>query len=154
MPEFRSKYFGAVTYKEEAVLRFPLGLPGFAEEKRFLLIEQPVNRPLVFLQSLGRPELCFVALPVLGMCPDYRLAVCPEDLQALGLAGDRQPVIGPEVLCLGIVSLAEGKPPTVNLLAPVVVNWKSRCAVQAIQIDAGYSHEHPLSVSETAGSCS
>jgi flagellar assembly factor FliW len=154
MPEFQTRYFGSVVYEEESVLHFPLGLPGFAEEGRFLLIEQSVNKPLVFLQSLARPELCFITLPILAVCPDYELATAPEDLRALSLAEDRQPIIGAEVLCLAVVSLVEDSSPTANLLSPIVVNWRTRCAVQAIQVDSSYSHQHPLLAPATVESCS
>ena len=33
---------------------------------------------------------------------------------------------------------------TANLLAPVVIHWRTRLAVQAIQADSPYSHQHPL----------
>ena len=35
-------------------------------------------------------------------------------------------------------------PPTANLLSPVVIHWRTRLAVQAIQADSPYSHQHPL----------
>jgi flagellar assembly factor FliW len=139
-----TKYFGTVDYRDESVICFPHGLPGFAEETQFLLIDQPVNEPLVFLQSLSRPDLCFLALPVLAVYPGYQLSTPAEDLATLGLPEDRQPEIGAELSCLAIVSLAEDRPPTANLLAPVVIHWNNRKAVQAIQAESGYSHEHPL----------
>jgi len=144
MPQFATKHFGAIEYQPESVFEFPVGLPGFEQETRFLPIEQPLSHPIVFLQSLNRPELCFITLPALAVDPGYRLAIAAEDLQALGVAEDRQPEIGPEVLCLAIVSVAENRAPTANLLAPMVVNLKTRRGVQAIQTDSGYSHQHPL----------
>ena len=144
MPFSHTRYFGTIAYADESVIRFPQGLPGFAEETRFLLIDQPINEPLLFLQSLSRPDLCFPALPVLSIRPDYRLSVAAEDLAILGLPEDRQPKIGTEVMCLAIVSLAEDRPPTVNLLAPVLIQLRDRTAVQAIQADSGYSHEQAM----------
>ena len=64
-----TKYFGPVAYEESNVLRFPAGLPGFEEERRFLSLEQPAHAPLVFLQSLTTPDLCFVALPASSIEP-------------------------------------------------------------------------------------
>ncbi|MBM3773623.1 MAG: flagellar assembly protein FliW [Acidobacteria bacterium] len=144
MPEFRTKYFNVVGYDEDSVLTFPAGLPGFDQERRFLPIEQPINKPLVFLQSLSHRELCFLALPVLTVDAAYRLNISPEDLRILGLPDDRQPVIGQQVACLAIVSLPENQSPTANLLSPVVIHLANRRAVQAIQVDSSYSHRHPL----------
>jgi len=144
MPEARTRYFGALNYEDSSVLTFPAGLPGFEHEKSFILIEQPSTKPLVFVQSLAGANLCFVALPILVASPDYHLNMIPEDLQILGLAGDRQPGIGTDVLCLAIVSFEEGGPPTLNLLAPIVANLSTRVAVQAVQPDSDYQLRHPF----------
>jgi flagellar assembly factor FliW len=153
MPTFSSRHFGPIEYENNAVFNFPAGLPGFEGERRFLAIEHPASKPIVFLQSLSRPELCFITLPVLVVKSDYQLAIASEDLRLLELSGDRQPVIGAEVLALAIVSVAENKPPTANLLAPVVVNLKNRRAVQAIQEESEYSHQHPLLAPEPEEAC-
>ena len=144
MPEARTRHFGALHYEETSVVSFPAGMPGFEHEKDFILIEQPPTKPLVFVQSLAGANLCFVTLPMLVVAPDYRLNMIPEDLQILGLPTDRQPGIGTDVLCLAILSFEEGGPPTVNLLAPVVVNLSTRVAVQAVQPDSDYLLRHPF----------
>jgi len=126
------------------VIYFPAALPGFPEEKRFLLIEQPVNHPLVFLQSVSSPELCFVTAPVRGIDPGYELAMGVEDLGLVELPADRPPRIGEDVVCLAILAFSEDGPPTANLLSPVVINLKRGLAVQAIQPDSGHSHRQPL----------
>jgi flagellar assembly factor FliW len=144
MPSIESKYFGPVGYPEDSVLEFPAGLPGFENAHQFIAIDQPENKPLVFLQSVSEPGLCFVTLPVGSVRKDFRLSMATEDLRLLDLSDDRQPEIGPEVLCLVILSFVEGRQPTANLLAPVVVNLGNRLAVQAIQVESGYSHQHPF----------
>jgi len=129
---------------------FPDGIPAFEQEKRFLALRQRINEPMVFLQSLANPDLCFATLPVLAACPQYRLHMAPEDLRALGLEKGRQPVIGREVICLAILSLEENTPPTVNLLAPIVVNLRTLRGRQAIQADSPYSHREVLPLREAA----
>jgi flagellar assembly factor FliW len=69
-----------------------------------------------------------------------------EDLRTLELAEDRQPQIGSEVVCLAVISVAEGEAPTANLLAPILVNLRTRRALQVIIPESGYSHQHPLPV--------
>lgn len=154
MPEIYTTCFGTLAYDEETILRFPAGLPGFPDQLHFLAIEQPVHKPLVFLQSLSRPELCFITLPVSVIDSGYRLAIGPEDLAALALATDRQPVLGKDVLCLAIISAAEHTAPTANLLSPVVINLQTRVALQAIQPDANGSHRHPLFDAVQGSQCS
>lgn len=143
MPEILTKYFGAVEYRPEAAVRFPRGLPAFEQEKDFLLLEPAASAPVVFLQSLHRPELCFLALPMAEIAPDYRLAITEEDLESLGLPVNRQPVAGEDVSCLAIVVTENGRIHA-NLLAPVVVNSANRLGLQAIRVDSLYSHRHPV----------
>ncbi|HOK45133.1 MAG TPA: flagellar assembly protein FliW [Bryobacteraceae bacterium] len=154
MPTFSTSRFGTIEYQDDSVIQFPFGLPGFEEERQFVAIEHTASRPIVFLQSLTRPDLCFITLPVLVVKRDYRLAISPADLKSLALPCDRQPEIGTDVLCLAIISVAEGRLPTANLLAPVVVNLKTRVALQAIQEESAYSHQYPLLDSRPEAECS
>src|ERR1022692_3879096 len=86
-----TRYFGPVEYSEESVMVFPDGIPAFEQEKRFLALRQPINEPMVFLQSIANPSVCFATLPALAACPHYLLSMAPEDLDALGLETNRPP---------------------------------------------------------------
>ena len=154
MPEASTKHFGVVAYDPEAMLHFPGGLPAFEQERDFIALEPPATAPVVFLQSLTHPELCFVMLPILAVDAGYELSMCQEDIEALGLDATRQPRIGTDVACFAILSMPEGQPPTANLLAPVVVNLATRNAVQAIRLDSRYSHRQPLEAVSEGASCS
>lgn len=148
MPSVETKYFGTLSYGETAVFDFPHGLPGFESEKQFVVVESPQveagNGPrLVFLQSLSRASLCFAAFPVLVVDEKYQLAIAPEDLEELELDASHQP-LNDEVVVLALVSLHGKFHATANLMAPVVLNVKTRRGLQAIRRDMRYSHEHPL----------
>ena len=138
-----TRYFGEMEYQDEAVVHFPSGLPAFDEETRFLLIERSSTAPLVFLQSLLHPELCFLTLPILAVDPAYRISINAADLRALDLDSTRQPLIGTEVLCLAVIAAGE-QGSSANLLAPVIVNPATQRGLQAIRVDLEYSPQHPL----------
>jgi len=144
MPEIATKYFGSIEYEPDVAIRFPLGLPGFEEELEFLLLEPPASAPMVFLQSLRRPGLCFLALPMEVVAPDYLLATTQEDLECLGLAPDRHRGTGADVCCLAIIVVTENGHISANLLAPIVINPTLRLGLQAIRADSIYSHLHPV----------
>jgi flagellar assembly factor FliW len=144
MSRVATRYFGELEYSEDSIAQFPDGVPGFEDQRVFLVVEQPAAKPLVFLQSLTKPEVCFIALPVSAACADYRLAIPAEDLAALGLPPGRQPVIGQEVLCLTIISVGEDASVTANLLAPIVIGVETRVGRQPIMLETDYSHRHPL----------
>jgi len=133
-------------YEECATLDFPLGLPGFDHATRFALVERAASAPLVFLQSLDFPDLCFVAASVEAIDRAYQLEMNADDLRELGFDQNRQPRIGDEVICLALLSSPENGRPTANLLAPVVIERASRHAVQAVRSDSRYSHQHSLPV--------
>jgi len=154
MPEIVSRHFGVISFPEDAILLFQQGLPAFEQAKRFVLIERPAASPLVFLQSLDDPSLCFLAVSVLSVDCEYELGMSLEDLRLLDLDESRQPEIGREVACFAIVSAPQNRPATANLLAPVVVNLRTRVAIQAIRTDTSYSHQYALQRRQEAQECS
>jgi flagellar assembly factor FliW len=149
MPSFETKNFGVLSYESSSVLEFPGGLPGFEERRQFLVLQFADSKPLVFLQSIEDPGLCFITLPVLAVDPDYRLEVSRQDRELVGLPLASALRIGQDVLCLTVLSL-EKTGPTANLLAPLVVNISDLKAVQAIAPESNYSHRHALLPQETA----
>jgi len=144
----QTKYFGTLSYAADSEFDFPRGVPGFEDCRKFLMVTLPESAPLVFLQSLEDPALCFITIPIFSVDPNYRLSVSTEDLRQLSLSPERQPRMGEEVLCLVVVSVQESGP-TFNLLAPIVVNISNRTGVQAIAQGIGYSHQHVLAPEET-----
>jgi flagellar assembly factor FliW len=149
MPVLETKHFGKLSYEADSQLNFPVGLPGFDDRKQFVAIYFVENDPLIYLQSLEDPALCFITMPILAVDPRYRLKVSPEDLAQLGLDSDHQPRIGDDVLCLSVLSLRETGP-TANLLAPIVVNLRNRTAVQAVAPASDYPHQFALMPKETS----
>jgi flagellar assembly factor FliW len=143
MPTFDTKNFGRVEFEPQDTIEFPRGLPGFDDRRRFLAIRQERTAPLVFLQSLEDPDLCFTTAPVLSVDPEFRLKLSEEDLDVVGLASVRKPRLGKEVWALAVIAVRETGP-TANLLAPVVINLRSLRAVQAVMQETTYSHQHAL----------
>jgi flagellar assembly factor FliW len=152
MPVLATEHFGVVEYTSDHVWEFPAGLPGFDDETQLLAIERPETAPVVFLQSLRRPGLALVTLPVALIDPDYELAATPEDVAALELPP--QPERGRDFQCLAVITLAAAEPPTANLMAPIVVNLRTRRAWQVISMQENHSMRHPLTLpGQDGGSC-
>jgi flagellar assembly factor FliW len=140
----RSRYFGEIEVDASAPFRFRQGLPGFESERDFAPIEIPAQRPILYLQSHAREDICLITLPVRVIVSGYSLHLPAEYLGPLGFRDDETPRIGEELLCLAVVTAGEDRRLTANLLAPIVVNIRTREAVQAIQYDSDYSHRHPI----------
>ena len=140
MPRIETSHLGTIEYDDEAVLDFPEGLPAFTEETQFVLVERNELAPLIFMQSLTHLELCFLTAPVVSIDANYTLTTPIEELSPIGV----EEVHLDDLLCLAILTIPENRPPTANLMAPVVINRKTRLARQVIQYESGYSFEHPL----------
>ena len=153
MSTCQTRYFDAIDYSSESVIHFPAGLPGFEQERDFVIVEQPHTRPLLFLQSLTTRDLCFLMLPVLTVAQDYRLRMRPEDVELIGFRARRQPRIGRDVFCGAFLTAAPDEIPTANLLAPIVINLQNRVGVQAVRPEPSYSHCHPLASHEMVVAC-
>ncbi|HEV7899096.1 MAG TPA: flagellar assembly protein FliW [Planosporangium sp.] len=109
------------------VLEFVAPLPGFPQERRFVLVRADDAGLLYSLRSVDRPELRFLVAPPAAFFPDYSVDVDDESLQALG---------GPdpdELLVLLMIN-AGHRPgdASANLMAPIVVAQRSRRAVQLV----------------------
>ncbi len=131
----QSPHLGEIEWDAGSELFLPQGLPGFENERRMIPVEIPAQRPLVFLQSLDKPDTCFVALPAGAVCPDYRLHLSDDDRHALELETGREPAVGEDVLCLALL-MPSGETVQVNLNAPIVINLHNSRCVQALSTDA------------------
>jgi flagellar assembly factor FliW len=129
----RSPWLGDIEWSLSAELSFPSGLPGFQEERRILPVEIPAQRPLVYLQSLTSPDVCFISLPVLVVNPEFELCLSEDDIFALKLPEGKSPVLGEDVLCLAMLVPVEGTVHA-NLGAPVVINLHCGTGAQCILI--------------------
>jgi flagellar assembly factor FliW len=145
MPQLATANFGDLEYTADQVLEFPAALPAFEDQTSFVIVKRSALGPLVFLQSLANPKLCFITLPMGLIDPGYELELIAEDARLLGLdqtadGAVRDPI---DLLCLAMLVVTENRP-TANLMAPVVINLKNRRGVQAVRVDTRYSYQHPL----------
>lgn len=152
MPKLITRHFGAIEYVAGEQFVFPSGLPGFPADTAFLPVELPEQLPLIYLQSLNSPDLCFVSLPVKCIVSDYQLSPNGDDLARIGLRPDVQP--GPAILCLALVCFGEDGTADANLRAPIVINLQNRMAVQTFQGEDRYPIRYPLKPEREATMCS
>jgi flagellar assembly factor FliW len=153
MPRIPTKFFGEVDYAPDSVFHFPAGLPGFEEEREFLFLNVPESEPVMFLQSVSMRGCCFVLVPILTLAPGFRLALTPDESQAIELPANRVPVIGKDLLCAAMVCADKEQSLCANLMAPLVVNPQTRLGIQVIHPDSGYSHRQPIWLRERAAAC-
>ena len=131
-----SPHLGELSWETACELQFPAGLPGFERHRRMVPVEIPSQRPLIYLQSADTPAVCFVALPVLAVCPEFELRLSEEDrslleLNSVKMPNGDAPALGTDVLCLALL-VPSGKTVKTNLDAPIVINLHNGRGIQAV----------------------
>lgn len=126
--------FGEVEVKDEDVIEFSKGPLGFESNKKWILVE---NGLLGWLQSVDDENLAFVVGNPFEFYGDYNLDVADKEMKELGIASID------DINVLSIVSV----PPkveemTINLLAPIVVNSKTKKAKQVVLNSNSYTVRH------------
>lgn len=138
MVQIHSRQLGEMEVNPEDILDFPNGIPGFERHRRFILVEQAALSPIVFLQCVDAPEVCFFTAPIAAIDATYELAVLPEDLQTIGAQ------VQDKLISLAVLASAENGQWAANLLAPILIEPRNRRGVQAVRVDSRYSHRHPI----------
>ena len=137
----QSKYFGEIDCEKEDILTFPAGLFGFEEEREFLLLPfEGSAATLLCFQSLQTPALAFVAMDPFALRHDYHPALPEGELRSLG--AKRIEELCFYTLCVVRQPVGES---TVNLRCPVVINPRTRQAIQVILESGEYQMHHRLS---------
>ena len=131
--------FGALEVPETELLNFPDGLVGFAEFKRYAVIDDAGGGPFRWLQAVDEPGLAFVVTDPSIFFPDYKVKVRAEELAPLGL----KDVEG--ALVLVILTLAkEASKITANLQGPLILNLAKGMGRQIVLSEPGLTPKHRL----------
>lgn len=152
MPLCQTKFHGVIGYKPEQVLQIPDGFFGFTSEMEWLLLELPSVRPLVFVQSVHTPTLCFLGLPAQILDAGYRLALRDADCRWFGYRPEAPPRMGTDVLCLALLTLEDGQNAQANLQAPLVIDIAKHRGKQVI-VTSEYSHVHSFTTESIGCPC-
>lgn len=131
--------FGEVTFAESDVFEFPWGLPGFADQHRFLALSLAEQPSFVWLQSVDDPKLALPAADPWQIFPDYEPHMPAYATEALELRSAEDFTI----LCVVVVT-KEAADMTMNLMAPIIVNLKTRRARQVMLENSPYSVRAPI----------
>ena len=140
MKKIMTSRFGEIEAAEDAVIHFAAGIPAFEEEHEFLIIPYEEDSPYVFLQSVRTPELAFLMTMPLAFFPDYEFTIDDEVEQELELTSPE------EVLIYAVLTLSgtEIRDLTANLIAPIVINAKTRKGKQIVLDRSSYTTKHRL----------
>ncbi|HLQ72720.1 MAG TPA: flagellar assembly protein FliW [Bacillota bacterium] len=139
--KLQTKYVGAVDVKEEKIINFPFGLPGFEKETSFVLLELPGNPIFQTLQSVTNENLAFIVIHPYHLYKDYEFKLDQTIQDHLKIQEQA------DVFVLTIVTLKQPfEQSTINLKAPIIINEKEMLAKQYVLVDDAYETKAPLHV--------
>ncbi|QCR31495.1 flagellar assembly protein FliW [Lysinibacillus sp. SGAir0095] len=135
-----TKFLGQVEIKEEEIISFEFGLPGFPDLQKFVLLSLDADLPLAVLQSTDEAQIGFVVAYPFLFKKDYVFDISDEDKEDLQIEKEE------DVMVYSIVTLNESFPEsTLNLLAPVLINTNKKLGKQIVlQDNAAYPLRFPI----------
>ena len=133
-----TRHFGKITIKDEDIIDFPEGIPGFEDTKKFVLLDDgDKSSPFRWLQGVDNPELALVLIDPRYFKPDYLVDVNDADVEILDIKDIDK------VLVYSIVVIPEDvSKMTANLKAPVLINTENRTGKQVVTENNDYKVRH------------
>lgn len=142
--EINTKYHGKIQIEKKEVIQFEHGIPGFLEEKEFVILPFTNDGVFNILQSVGTPQLAFVVIQPFAFFWDYEFELDEQTVQSLQLQSEE------DLLLYLILTLNENvEKTTANLKAPIIINKKKNLGKQVILNNTEYQTKHLLNSNQT-----
>jgi len=140
--------FGELAYDPADTVDMPRGMPGFAGDQRFAFacLADPNHASLRVMQSLTDPAVSFLVAPI----EESHGLFGPDDLaEAHAAVG-----VAPEDLAIAVVVSVRRQPGSIqisaNLRAPILIDTRTRRAVQYVLSNSTLSVRHTISTVQIA----
>ncbi len=135
--EVHTARFGTIEIDSDRVINFPKGLLGFAEQRRYCLLQPNDDACFFWLQCLDDPALAFVITDPNLFVKDYSVPVRDDQIESLGLdqLDDAQ---------VFVIVNKVGTTLTGNLQGPLVINTISRTGEQFVLAEKRWTTRHEL----------
>lgn len=131
--KIETRAFGSVEIDDNQIITFIDPMPGFPKQRRFAVLDPDPEHPFQWLQSVDRPEVCFLIVDPALFFPEYGVTLRPSDMVDLSISDARQAAVAV------VVTVPEDPGnATANLLAPLVFNGERKVARQLILEGSGY----------------
>ncbi|MBS4190257.1 flagellar assembly protein FliW [Bacillus sp. FJAT-49705] len=137
--KIKTRYHEEIEVNKEDKIVFSSGIPGFPEEKEFIVLPLSDDSPFSILQSINNEDLGFVIAEPFSFYKDYEFDLEESVVTQLNI------VEKTDIQIYSIVTLGESlSTSTINLQAPVIINRKKNTGKQAILNTDTYHTKHPL----------
>lgn len=146
--KLKTKYIGEVSVDRSKMIHFPSGLPGFQNETEFVLLNFPGELSTTFqtLQSTKSANLAFIVTNPYHFYQNYEFKLDEQIIEQLEIEQEQ------DVAVITIVTLKNPfEKSTMNLKAPVIINFEKRLGKQYILNTDKYETRTPLQLSVAKG---
>jgi flagellar assembly factor FliW len=137
--EIQTRRFGPIEIDDGRVVHLTEPMPGFAELRRFAVLDPDADSPLKWFQSVENPDVCFLVVDPRAFFPAYEVGLPPARLADLCLEDPSEAAVA-VVLNVG----EDLNKTTANLLAPILFNTSRGIARQVILEGSDYPVRAPL----------
>lgn len=124
--------FGVIEVEDSQLFEFPMGLLGFSNQKRYVVMDHAADSPLKWLQSVDDGSLAFIITDPLYFVPTYRVTARRSELEVIKPVEDQ--------LILSVIMTVPENPQNMsaNLMAPLIFNMENRTAMQYVLTSQKY----------------
>jgi flagellar assembly factor FliW len=144
--KIKTRYQEEVEINQEEIIFFGQGIPGFQDEKEYIVLSLGDDSPFSLLQSVKNEELGFVLADPFSFYPKYEFELDETVISQLKIQNKV------DIIIFTIVTLGESlSKSTINLQAPIVINRKEKVGKQAVLNNDAYHTKHPLETVEQEG---
>ena len=139
--KYETARFGSIEVQDKDILLFPSALYGFDQEKEFVILplDPKLESPMEWLQSLRSRELAFIVTDPFLFVPEYKMVLSDSEMNQLKLESMESVAVRVIVTIPKVHSEM-----TANLVAPLVINQKTRLAKQVVLTSAEYDTKYSL----------
>ncbi len=142
--------FGTLDVDNQDVIYFPTGLIGFAGEHEFVLLRKTDTSPIGWLQSIHTKNLALPVVSIESLANEISVEEVGSAISRAQLDADIDECAVMAVLCVPGPNVE----PTVNLLAPIIVNARTRTGSQVILEDTKFTTTESFCLLENEASAS
>lgn len=143
-----TKEFGDIQINNEDIIKFTRSIYGFEGNDKYVIFKDSPEDDIMYLQSIEDSNLHFVIVEPYAILPNYNPELTEDDILALNINKDE--IINLKYMLIAVIT-EELEKSVVNLKNPIVIDPKSRNAIQAILQNQDYPLRYPLFIKNMDG---
>ncbi len=133
-----TKHFGEIEIEQNKIINFIDGIPGFEDQKRFIVIDNPDDSvPFKWLQSIDEPELAFIIINPFIFKENYEFDLPKHIIEKLKIKEEKDVVVYSIVVIPDDITKM-----TANLAGPIIINANEMLGKQIVLDDNRYTTKH------------